>query len=227
MITKHTFVSLLDVGEILPFAPREIDTIKERIDEQKRQKEELERFVKALQHRFGEKIYHLGSEIIEGKTYQEFMFHGSGFLEVSQLAPVVINAHFHDKLRARKFDAALKSSLRQIVKPSRELELLLQSVDIKDEHDPGIQFQQWESMKQVRGLLKKSVALVFVSVFVFAIFEAGEELFGEALGRVLDLEHGYNQLASLMTVAIAVGIGMRPLEHAIDRVVSKFLLKRN
>ena len=219
MITKHTFVSLLDAGEILPFAPKETDSVEDKVDEQKRQSEELERFITALQRRFGEKIYHLGSEIIEGKTFQEFMFHGSGFLEISQLAPVAINAHFHDKLRARKFGTALKGALRHIVRPSKELELLLQSVDIKDEHDTSIQFQKWAALSSVRGIIRRSVSLVFLSSFLFVSLEFGKAMFSDIFSNFL----GIHKVFAAMTIAVTVAFFVRPFERILDHTLSKFV----
>src|SRR3989338_831504 len=225
MITKHAFVSLLDACELLPFAPKEVHNLQGRMSEHQRQREELTRFIVVLQRRFGEKIYHLGSEIIEGKTYQEFMFHGSGFLEVSQLAPVVINAHFHDKMRARKFQAALKSSIRHIVQPSRELELLLKSIDVKDEHEPGIQFQTWGAISKVRGLMQRSVSFALISGFIFAVFEAGEEITGEIFGKFFGFEHGMSKLYNLVIVAVIIAFCVKSVEGHVEKFLSKYVFK--
>ena len=226
MITKHTFVSLLDAGEILPFVPKESAGLEETLKDHKRLKDEIERFVKILQRRFGEKIYHLGSEIIEGKSFQEFMFQGSGFLEISWQAPIAINAHFHDKQRARHFATALKSAIRQIVQPSMELEIFLSSIDVKDEHETSIQFQNWAAMSNVRGMLHKSVSLALISTFVFAMFEAGEEIAGEAIGGIFGFQHGGSQIYVFIVVAVTIAFFFKRVEHKIDHVVSKFIFRK-
>ena len=105
-------------------------------------------------------------------------------------------------------------------------EIFLSSIDVKDEHETSIQFQNWAAMSNVRGMLHKSVSLALISTFVFAMFEAGEEIAGEAIGGIFGFQHGGSQIYVFIVVAVTIAFFFKRVEHKIDHVVSKFIFRK-
>ena len=143
MKIKHSFVSLLDLAEALPFTVSPAE--KEPKDK------ELFEFVDQLAQEFGEEIYYMGNDIIEDKFYERFLFEHGGFLEVMVQAPVAIVAHFVDRARAFKFARALKRVILSIDKP--EARILADSIEVSSEHEYALDYQTWSKLKKVREAL--------------------------------------------------------------------------
>ncbi len=222
MITKHSFVSVLDVDEQLPLVPKETHAMEEHLKEQERVRQELVRFIGVLQKKFKERIYYLGSEVIEGKSFQEFMFQGSGFLEISGEPPIAINAHFHDQKRARKFAVALKGALADVVPQSKTKAMFLDSIDVKDEHEVSLTFQKWAKMHHMESLLHQSVSFVILSLAVFVIIEIGEELFMKLFSSLFQVHY----IIVTIVIAVLIALLFRPFEKLVDKVVSKMLFRK-
>ncbi len=143
MKVKHSFVSLLDLAEVLPFtvSPGE----KEPRDK------ELFDFVDQIAKEFGEEIYYMGNDIIEDKFYERFLFEHGGFLEIMVQAPVAIIAHFVERARAFKFARALKRAILSIDKP--EAKILADSIEVSSENEQALDYQTWSKLKKVREVL--------------------------------------------------------------------------
>ncbi len=143
MKIKHSFVSLLDLPEVLPFTvfPGE----KEPKDR------EIFNFVDAIAEYFGEEIYYMGNDIIEDKFYERFLFEKGGFLEVMVQAPAAIIAHFVERSRAFKFARALKRVILSIDRP--EAKLLADGIEVSSENEEVLDYHTWSKLKKVREVL--------------------------------------------------------------------------
>lgn len=141
MKTKHTFVSLLDLPEILPVAITK-DTNTERADTA------LFRFIDELSRSFREKIYYIGQDNIGEKFYERFLFEKNGFLEVMTQKPVAIVAHFLEKKRAHKFANTLKSTISRIKNPVAKM--VADSIEVSTEKEEVLGYKTWSKLKQIR-----------------------------------------------------------------------------
>src|SRR3989344_628090 len=218
----HCFVSALDVAEQLPFSLDEKNKLDEDLVARKKSLEELEKFIILLRKHMGEYIYHLGRDTINKRSYHRFMFHGPGFLEIILEAPVAINAHFQSKQRAKKFLAALKKTLRQILPPGPKLEMFLASIELEDEHHVPLQIEAWEKIRNIRSVLQHSAHLVAVSVVIFTLLEFGEEAATEFFRETF----GINAVMITIIISVFVALLLRPLKNAIDHVVENFIFRK-
>lgn len=222
MNTKHSFVTAMDIHEELPFTIRKTKSMVLQIREEGRAKNELTSFVKKLASNFGEKIYYIGSDTIGDKPFERFMFEKAGFLEIIMHAPVVVNAHFHRHKRAIKFSNALKTTVSNALEPGRARQMFIDSIDVRDEHEIPLTISSWNKIKGMRHILEKSVALMFVSASVFGIIEFGKAFFTEILS---DFFH-VHEIFVVITVAIAIAIMFRPVEHIFDHLVSTYIFRK-
>lgn len=142
MEVKHAWVSLLDILEVLPFAVF--------AGEKEIKNEKLFEFIDTLSEIFEEKIYYIGSDIIQEKFYERFLFEKGGFLEIMLQAPVAIIAHFVEKDRAEKFAEALKSALEKIC--HEKAEMLKNLIEVSCEEEQALNYKTWEKLKEIRGV---------------------------------------------------------------------------
>lgn len=143
MKTKHVFVSVLDVAEIVPFCikdPKEIDG----------PMVELAKFIDALQKNYGKGIYHLGLDIIGERYLQRFLFEGEGFLEIMVEAPAAILAHFVHKAEANSFVEALKKTLKIILPKGTASELMINNIEVQKEEE-ALTHEKWKKIKDIRS----------------------------------------------------------------------------
>ncbi len=150
MRIKHIFVPALDVGELLPFAVRKTKTLKESIEEQERAKKELIKFIDKLEKNYKESIYYMGMDVIEAKSYERFILEKGGFFEVMVEAPVAMNAHFVNKSQAKKFELALKKTLREVMKKDKMSDIFINTIEINSEQDQSLTYEEWDKIKRIR-----------------------------------------------------------------------------
>lgn len=150
MNTEHIFISALDISEQLPFVVKEEKNLQENFKEQSRAKKELQKFVKLLEKNFKEELSYVGMDVIGEKSYERFMFKGSGFFEVMVEAPVALNAHFPNRQRAKKFCIALKKTLEKTLPKGSSRDLFLESIEVKDERDTSMTVDDWHKIKTIR-----------------------------------------------------------------------------
>lgn len=151
MRTKHIFVAALDAGEILPFTIKKMRTLQEGITEQERALTELEKFISLLEKKFRQKIFYMGMDVIQEKTYERFIFEKGGFFEIMMEAPLALNAHFIAKKSADRFCTALKVALRELLPLSPISEMFLESIKVEDENSQSLTYEAWNTMKEVRN----------------------------------------------------------------------------
>jgi hypothetical protein len=151
MRTQHFFVPVLDVGELLPFSIKTIKDIKKSMAEQERARTELEKFIDLLEKMFKEKIFYMGMDVIEAKTYERFMFEKGGFLEIMMETPLALNAHFVEEKRAKSFSEAIKKTFQIILKNDSVTKMLIDSISPNSEHDDSLTYEKWDIMKHVKG----------------------------------------------------------------------------
>lgn len=141
METKHSWASVLDLPEILPFA------IKEDLDD--KYIKDLFKFVDDLSKSFGEKIFYIGQDTIGEKFYERFMFEKNGFLEVMVQAPVAIIAHFVTDKRAQEFSDALKKVLTKM--KSQTAKMVAEAVEVQTEKEQTLDYKTWAKLREIRG----------------------------------------------------------------------------
>ena len=221
-MNHHFFISALDAAEQLPFSFVEGHSLKESLDANRKATEELEKFVHLMQKSMKEKIYHLGKDTINQKSYHRFMFEGPGFMEVILEAPVAINAHFQTRVRARKFLNAFKKSMRTMLPDGPKREVFLSSIDIEDEHHVPLHLDSWVKIRDVRSILHKSVNLVVVSLAIFTLLEFGEEAMTEIFREVF----GISAAIVTLVLSVAIALCLKPLKETADRLVERVMFKK-
>ena len=138
MKTKHLFVAAVDVNEFFPFALKRIENIDEAMKQQQKSKSELIKFIDLLEKSFGQNIYYMGTDIIDTKTYERFIFEEGGFFEVMMEVPLALNAHFVDKKEAEVFKSALKSVLTRVLPDTPVRQMFIDSIEVQDENQENI-----------------------------------------------------------------------------------------
>ena len=151
MKTKHIFVPVLDVGELLPFVIKKKGKLQENIKEQERAKAELVKFIDKLEKNYKESIYYMGMDIIESKTYERFIFENGGFFEVMTESPLAMNAHFINEKTAKRFCSALKKTIKLILKGNPMSKMFLGSIEVQTEADQSLTYEKWDRMKSIKG----------------------------------------------------------------------------
>ncbi|MEM4267237.1 MAG: hypothetical protein QXK37_00220 [Candidatus Woesearchaeota archaeon] len=149
MNIRHIFVPALDIGEIVPFTIRKTKSIEESIEEQERSRQKLAEFIEKLEQKFGESIFYIGYDEIAGRFYERFMFEQGGFLEIMIEAPLALNAHFISEERAKKFCAALKETLKEMLPDSPVSNMFLDSITVQTQNDNSLTYKKWEIMKEI------------------------------------------------------------------------------
>ena len=150
MKIKHIFIPALDISEQLPFVVKEGKDLQATFKEQDRAKKELVKFITLLEKNFKEEISYLGMDVIGEKSYERFMFKGSGFFEVMVEAPLAMTAHFPEKKRAEKFCNAFKKALDKVLPNGSSKSMFLESIEVKDENDESLTVEDWHKIKNIR-----------------------------------------------------------------------------
>mgnify|MGYP006300524801 CR=1 FL=1 len=150
MKSKHVFVSIVDVGEIIPFSIKEKKDFKEKLQEEKRARKELEKFIDNLEKTFNENIYYMGMDVIGEKSLERFIFQKGGFLEILIEPPAVLNAHFVNKKRANKFCKSLKKTIKETLEDNSVSKMLIDSISVREEKDESMTVKKWNLMKDIR-----------------------------------------------------------------------------
>ena len=150
MKTKHIFVSVLDVNEILPFRPKK-RRLKDSLSGDD-VNEELSKFVDVLSKSLKEPIWYMGMDIIGSKNYERFIFENGGFFEIMVDAPIAMNAHFVHKPRANKFKTALKKTLKEILPKEPVINMFVDSIEVQSESQDNLTVSKWSKIKDLRNL---------------------------------------------------------------------------
>ena len=74
----------------------------------------LEKFLKILEKKFGEVIWYIGTDLLDGNIVERFLFHKSGFMEISLSRKTLLKAFFPDKKKAEKFAKALEKTAKKL-----------------------------------------------------------------------------------------------------------------
>jgi len=151
MKTKHVFVAVLDVNEIMPFAVSKEENLEKGLQEQEKYREELVKFIDLLEKNFKQKVYYMGMDIIEAKYYERYMFDKNGFLEVIMDKPVAINAHFTEEKIADKFKEALKKTLIKVLPESPVSQMFVESIQVQTQKEQSLTYNTWTKLKDIRN----------------------------------------------------------------------------
>ncbi|MFH0876187.1 MAG: hypothetical protein V1859_09695 [archaeon] len=156
MRTKHIFVSVVDVSEVIPFCLKDTTNLSESLTEQTKSREKLEEFIALLQKTYKQKIWYMGFDIIGEKSYERFMFDDGGFLEIMMEAPLAINAHFVHREQAEKFCTSLKKTFLKILKDDTFTKMFVDSISVNEEKAPDeeintLTVKKWHTLQNIRG----------------------------------------------------------------------------
>lgn len=144
MKLRHSYVTLIDLSEILPFS------CDGKIDASMKEAERnLFLFMSLLEKKAKQHFCYIGEDIISEKYYKRFLFEKGGFVEIMTGAPVVLCAHFTSELQAKKFAEALKNSLKSFIK-NRNIGILLNTIEVHTEKEEQLTYEKWRRMHDIR-----------------------------------------------------------------------------
>ena len=149
MEIRHYFVPLLDVSEKIPFAISLCSNTNKNISCQESAKKELNKFINSLSKNLKEKVVYIGMDVIGEKYYERYLFEKGGFLEIMMEAPLAINAHFSNKVQAKKFEKSLKVVLGSILKKDAVSKMFLDSIGIGTD-ETNLKVSTWDKLKNIR-----------------------------------------------------------------------------
>ncbi|MCD6591304.1 MAG: hypothetical protein J7K72_05020 [Candidatus Aenigmarchaeota archaeon] len=153
MKSKHSYVVLIDLPEVLPFEMKRKKGIKEILEMGEEDIKKVFEFVVLLEKEFGEEISFIGEDVIAEKFYRRFLFPNGGFMEIMTEPPAAIVAHFIEIRRARKFAEALKRVLNKVVKEKTIRDILKKSVEVSSEKEDVLTYKKWTEMKSIREMI--------------------------------------------------------------------------
>jgi len=151
--SKHSYVVLIDLPEVLPFEVKKEGDIRELLQTGEEDLKKVFEFVNLLEKEFGEELSFIGEDIIAEKFYRRFLFPKGGFMEVMTEPPATIIAHFIELERAKKFAEALKKVLNNIIKDKTVCDILKKSVEVSTEKEDVLTYKKWTEMKSIREMI--------------------------------------------------------------------------
>ncbi len=138
MQNKHSFVSFLDLTEILPFAST---------NDSDENMGSLFKFLDTLSHKLKEKIYYIGQDNIGERFYERFLFEKGGFIEMMTQKPVAIVAHVVEEKRARRCADVLKLAIIKIKAPAAKI--VADSVETSTERENVLDYKTWSKLRNI------------------------------------------------------------------------------
>jgi hypothetical protein len=151
---RHSYVTLIDLPEALPFVTKKKKKeIKFILESGEEDINKLFEFIKILEKEFGEEFSFIGEDIIAEKFYRRFLFPKGGFLEVMSEPPAAIIAHFIDEASAKKFAAALKKAIAKAVSDKTAANILQNSVEVSTEKEEALTYNKWSELKDIRKMV--------------------------------------------------------------------------
>ena len=163
MKTKHSYVTLVDLPEALPFEARlekkgvrgkaKKPKVKEILNGNDENTKKIFEFVELLEKAFGEEFSYIGEDIVGDKFYKRFLFPNGGFLEIMTQAPAAIIAHFVENRRAKKFAAALKKVIAKTVEDKTSVSILKGLVEVASEKEEPLTYEKWSELKDIRKII--------------------------------------------------------------------------
>lgn len=216
-------ISVLDVEELLPFVKKETMSIEEQIIEEKRVKEELEKFVDLLIKHNKEKFYYIGEEKKFGKHLERYIFHNGGFLEILVEKPVSINAHFLSKKRAEKFCSALKKVSNVVLPESEVKKIFIDSIQVSKPEDSPLTYDKWKIIHSLA--IHKTAVYSIVALILFVLFESIETLIEFISSEFFNIK--VHILYIDIIVAVIAALSFEPIKIIVTRFIDKIIEKRN
>jgi len=157
--SKHTYVVLIDLIEMLPFEFKLTKTKPDGLDkldgEAKKSEEELFKFVTKLEKHFKEEFSFIGEDIIGEKFYKRFLFQKDGFLEIMYQPPAALIGHFVEPNRAKIFAKALEKVIDETVKDNKAKMVLKNLIEINTEKEKPLTYDKWSKLSKIRGLVSE------------------------------------------------------------------------
>lgn len=159
MKSKHTYVVLIDLIEVLPFEFKLTKTKPDGLDmldgEAKKSEEELFKFITRLEKHFKEELNFIGEDIIGEKFYKRFLFKKDGFLEIMYQPPAALIGHFVESNRAKKFAKALEKVIDETVKDNKAKMVLKNLIEVNTEKQEPLTYEKWSKLTKIRGLVSE------------------------------------------------------------------------
>lgn len=159
MKSKHSYVVLIDLPEMLEFEVSPTKVTPEKIanleKENMESDGELFKFVSKIEKRMRVNFSFIGEDVISEKFYKRFLVNGGGFIEVMYQAPAAIIAHFIEEDRANKFADSLKSTIREVVEDKKAATILENLVEVNTEKEEPLTYKKWSQLTHIRGMIEK------------------------------------------------------------------------
>lgn len=161
MKSKHTYVVLIDLPEVLPFEFKLIrtkpdgDGLKLLDGEAKKSEEELFKFVARLEKYFKEEFSFIGEDIIGEKFYKRFLFPKGGFLEIMYQPPAALIGHFIEPDRAQAFAKVLEKVIDETVKDDKAKMIIKNLIEVNTEREEALTYDKWTKLTKIRGLVSE------------------------------------------------------------------------
>jgi hypothetical protein len=159
MKSKHSYVVLIDLPEMLPFeldtaniTPQNLDKLEKTTA---KSEDELFRFITDIEKGFRKEFSFIGEDVISEKFYKRFLISGGGFIEVMYQRPAAIIAHFIEEKRAVEFAKSLKGIIKKSVKDEKAAMILQNLVEVNTEKEEPLTYKKWSQLTQIRGLISK------------------------------------------------------------------------
>jgi hypothetical protein len=163
MKTKHSYVTLIDLPEALPFEVRlekkkahskaKKSKVKEILTEGSENTKKIFEFIELLEKAFGEEFSYIGEDIVGDKFYKRFLFPKGGFLEIMTQAPAAIIAHFIETKRAKKFATSLKKVITKTIEDKTSANILKGLVEVASEKEEPLTYEKWSELKEIRKII--------------------------------------------------------------------------
>lgn len=216
---KYINITLVDVEGLLPFNEKDIKGIVGEYKEEKRVKNELGEFMRQLQKNMHEPAKYIGEEKKYGKHLERFIFYAHGFLEIMVEAPLTMNAHFTHMNMAKRYQRALKKTLKETLPESKVKQFLIDSVSIDDSEKQQLTYEKWDRMHHI--FIHKSIIYTLVAAVIVAIFEITKVLLTEFSTEFT--------IASSLTItiiaAVIISFFFEPIRKKLEEIVNRIMIK--
>lgn len=218
-IIKYINVTLVDIEGILPFNKKDLKGFAGDFKEETRLRTEIGNFMGALQKNMHEPAKYIGEEKKYGKHLERFIFYAHGFLEIMVEQPLTINAHFTNMTMAKRYQKALKKTLRDTLPESKVKDFLIESVSIDDSEKQQLTYEKWDRMHHI--FIHKSMVYTMVIIALVAILEATKALLTE-ISKVFFI---VSSLMITIIAAVIISFFFEPIRKKIEEIVNKIMLK--
>ncbi len=222
---KHYTVSTIDVAELLPLVRKEVKSLTEELAEDKRVKDELDKFISLIRKHSKKQVHHIGQERSFNKHVDRLIFKDDGFVEILAESPLVINGYFLDKRSAIHFHKALKKTIRKLISKNEEAERLkkffIESIKIESPKEQIVTFDKWAKMHRIG--LHSTLVFTIVAFILVLMFEATTTTIEFINSEIL--KFNIHKLVFVIANSLFVAIFFEPIKLKVSDYIEKVIKK--